>query len=54
MENKENFKYFEEYLEEIENLQKDDKFYESINLIEDLGKCIFYYVFKKNQFFEQE
>jgi hypothetical protein len=50
MENKENFKFFEEYLQEIEKLQKEDKFYESINLIEDLGKCIFYHVIKKNHF----
>lgn len=38
MENNVNFKHFEDYQEIIQNLQKEDKFFESIKLIEDLGK----------------
>ena len=37
MENNVNFKYFEEYEESLKTLQKEDKFFESIKLVEDIG-----------------
>jgi len=37
MENKNNKIYFEEYYEEIEKMQKEDKFIDSMKLIEDIG-----------------
>lgn len=37
MENNVNFKYIEEYQDTLQSLQKEDKFFESIKLIEDLG-----------------
>ncbi len=37
MENNVNFKYFEEYYDELYKLQKEDKYNESIKLLEDLG-----------------
>lgn len=37
MENNPNFSYFEEHYDTIQKLQKEDKFFESINLIEEIG-----------------
>lgn len=37
MESNNNFKYFEEYYEELNSLQLENKFLESINLIAVLG-----------------
>lgn len=38
MESKDNsVNFIEDYYENLNNLQKEDKFYESINLVKDLG-----------------
>ena len=41
MEGNKNFKYIEEYYDTLKELQKDDQFLESIELVEEIGISYF-------------
>jgi len=45
MDTTDNCKYFEDFIPLLTKLQKEDKFLESIQLVEDLGNKIFLFLY---------